>query len=406
MTTIAIIGGGLAGAKTAEALREQDFDGEVLLFGSEEHLPYERPPLSKDYLSGNKSLPDFTVHTADWHLDHRVDVRPGTTVRSVDRESKSIVLPDDSRVGYDKLVLATGSSARRLDLPGADAAGVHLLRSYDDAAALSEAIGNSTRLAIVGGGWIGLEVAASARTRRIEVAIAESAALPLQAIMGDEVAEVFASLHREHDVDLRTSVSVDEIISSGGAATGIRLADGATIEADTVLVAAGAVSELGLAQAAGLATGDGGVLVDAGLRSSDPDIFAVGDIANAMHPILGHRVRVQHWANALNQPAVAATNLLGGDAQYTNLPYFYTDQYDLGMEYVGLADADDEVVIRGDLAAREFVAVWCSSEGRVKAGMQVNIWDQLDDLKALIGAAKPVDTDRLADSSIPLSQLH
>lgn len=405
MTAVVIVGGGLAGAKTAEALREQDFDGDVVLIGAEDHLPYERPPLSKEFLAGTKQPAEFTVHDADWYRDNNIDLRPGTTVERVDTDAKQVVLPDGSTVAYDKLVLATGSSSRHLNLPGEDTAHVHHLRTLDEATALGDDIGPGRRLAIIGGGWIGLEVAASARQRGAEVTVAEVGELPLLSVMGREVAQVFADLHREHGIDLRTGVQVQEILETEGFATGIRLGDGTTVDADAVLVAAGAVPALGPAESAGLDIDGGGVLVDAGLRSGNPDVFVVGDIANAEHPVLRRRVRTEHWANALNQPAVAVTNLLGGAAEYDNLPYFFTDQYDLGMEYAGLAGADDTVILRGDVAAREFVALWVSDDARVLAGMQVNIWDQLDDIKALITAGRPIDLDRAADADVPLTQL-
>lgn len=405
MTTIAIVGGGLAGAKAAEALREQDFDGDVVIFGVENELPYERPPLSKEFMQGKQDLPEFTVHDTDWYLDQRVEFRPGTRIDKVDAEAKTITLPDGSTLIYDKLLLATGSSSRHIDLPGADASGVHYLRTVDDARAIRDVLTEGTRLAIVGAGWIGMEVAASARERGVEVTIAESAKLPLLRALGPEVAQVFADLHREHGVDLRTEVKVEEITTDNGAATGLRLEGGDTIEADVVLVAAGAVPNLEVAESAGLDIDGGGVLVNAGLRSSDPDIYVVGDIANAEHPILERRVRVEHWANALNQPTVAVTNMLGGSAEYEKLPYFFTDQYDLGMEYSGLSDGYEKVVFRGDVPGREFVVFWLDGDNTVLAGMQVNIWDQLDAIKELIVSGDPVDPEKLADSSVELSEL-
>lgn len=405
MTTIAIVGGGLAGAKAAEALREQDFDGDAVIFGVENELPYERPPLSKEFMQGKQDLPEFTVHDTDWYLDQRVEFRPGTRIDKIDAAAKTVTLPDGSTLTYDKLLLATGSSSRHIDLPGADAAGVHYLRTVDDARAIRDVLTEGARLAIVGAGWIGMEVAASARERGVEVTIAESAKLPLLRALGPEVAQVFADLHREHGVDLRTEVKVDEITTENGTATGLRLEGGDTISADVVLVAAGAVPNLEAAESAGLDIDGGGVLVNAGLRSSDPDIYVVGDIANAEHPILERRVRVEHWANALNQPAVAVTNMLGGGAEYENLPYFFTDQYDLGMEYSGLSDGYEKVVFRGDVPGREFVVFWLDGDNTVLAGMQVNIWDQLDAIKELIVSGDPVDPDKLGDPSVALSDL-
>ncbi|GAA1481930.1 FAD-dependent oxidoreductase [Gordonia sinesedis] len=405
MSRFVIVGGGLAGAKGAEALRAKDFDGEIVLFAGEDELPYERPPLSKKYLQGEETLPEFTVHDSDWYRDNRIDLRPGTRIEALDATGKTVTLPDGSTVSYDKLLLTTGSRSRHLDLPGADAQGVHYLRTVDESTALRDALTEGTRLAIVGGGWIGLEVAASARERGTQVTVAESAAQPLLHVLGPEVAAVFADLQRSHGVDLRTDVTVAEVTTEDGRATGLRLRDGSTVDADVVLIAVGAVPNLELAEGAGLDTGGGGVLATAGLQSSNPDIFVAGDIANAENPALHRRVRTEHWANALNQPAVAAANMLGGNEQYTNLPYFFTDQYNLGMEYVGLADADNPVVLRGDVDSLEFLAFWLDDQSRLVAGMQVNIWDQLDTIKALIRSEAPVDPAQLADPSVDLATL-
>jgi 3-phenylpropionate/trans-cinnamate dioxygenase ferredoxin reductase subunit len=404
--SFAIVGGGLAGAKAAEALRDKDFAGDVVLFAAEEHLPYERPPLSKEYLAGKKKLAEFTVASSAWYRDHRIDLRLGTSVSSIDTRAHLIALPDESTLHYDKLLLATGSASRRLPIPGADAGGVHYLRTVDDSDALDAAVTDGSSLAIVGGGWIGLEVAAEARRRGASVTVAEAAELPLLGALGREVAEVFAALHRDHGVDLRLGVTVEEITTDGGAATGLRLGDGSIVDADAVLVAVGATPNTDLAAAAGLSMApDGGVLVDSTLCSSDPDIFAVGDIASAPHPLFGMRIRTEHWANALKEPAVAVAGMLGKPTDYAELPYFFTDQYDLGMEYVGHAPEYARVVFRGDVEGREFVAFWLDGDNRVLAGMNVNVWDVLDDVKSLIRSRSPVDPDRLADPQQALGSL-
>lgn len=403
--TFVIVGAGLAGAKAAQALRERGFDGRLVVIGDEHHLPYERPPLSKDFLAGAKTLADFTVQPASWYADHNVELRLGTPAASIDPAARTVTLADGSTVGYDKLLLATGSRSRRLPLPGADATGVHYLRSIDDAVALDLLFKDAGSLAVIGAGWIGLEVTATARGRGVAVHVVEGAEVPLQRSLGSEIGEVFARLHREHDVDLRLGAGVAEISTADGAATGLRLADGSTITADAVLVAVGAQPNIELAEAAGLAIGEGGVLVDAALRSSDPNIFAVGDIAAAEHPLLGARIRTEHWANALNQPAVAAAGMLGEPAEYTALPYFFTDQYDLGMEYVGHAPDYARVVFRGDVAGRAFTAFWLDDDNRVLAGMNVNIWEGLDDIKALIGAKATVDPAVLADPAVAVADL-
>ncbi|OSC39774.1 NAD(P)/FAD-dependent oxidoreductase [Mycobacterium decipiens] len=403
--TFVIVGGGLAGAKAVEALRDSNFDGRIILFADEEHLPYERPPLSKEFLAGKKSLSDFTVQTSDWYHDHDVDVRLGVKVSSVDPSAHTVRLPGDTQVHYDKLLLATGSASRRPAIPGSDAAGVHYLRSYQDAEVLNSVLVQGSSIAVVGAGWIGLEVAAGARRRGVDVTVVEIAEQPLLAAVGEEVGKVFADLHRDHGVDLRLRAQVEEITRADGKATGLKMRDGSTVAADAVLVAVGAKPNVELAERAGLSMGDGGVLVDATLRTSDPDIYAVGDIAAAEHPLFGSRIRTEHWANALKQPAVAAAGMLGRPGEYAELPYFFTDQYDLGMEYVGHAPSFDRVVFRGDVAGREFVAFWLDDDSRVLAGMNVNIWDVLDDVKDLIRSGNPVDADGLADPQSPLADL-
>src|SRR5277367_4854943 len=403
--TFVIVGGGLGGAKAAEALREKDFDGQIILLAEEEHLPYERPPLSKEFLAGKKSLNDFTVHDSDWYQKNDIDLRLGTAVLAVDPAAHTVELPDDTSVRYDKLLLATGSRSRRLSIPGSDAAGVHYLRTFDDASTLNSILTEGSSLAVVGAGWIGLEVAASARQRGVNVTVVETAKLPLVGAVGEEVGSVFSKLHRDHGVDLRLQTEVEEITTADGKANGLRLGDGSTVAADAVLVAVGAQPNIELADQAGLSTGDGGVLVDAALRTSDHDIYAVGDIAAAEHPLFGSRIRTEHWANALKQPAVAAAGMLGEQAEYTELPYFFTDQYDLGMEYAGYAPTYNRVVFRGDVDRREFVAFWLDADNRVLAGMNVNIWDVLDDVKSLIRSRAPVDPDRLADPQQSLGDL-
>jgi len=275
---------------------------------------------------------------------------------------------------------------------------VHYLRTIDDAQALNLLLTEGASLAIVGAGWIGLEVAAGARERGAAVTVVETAAVPLMGALGREAGEVFAAMHRDHGVDLRLGATVAEITTAGGKATGLKLGDGSTVAADAVLVAVGAAANIGLAERAGLATGNGGVLVDAALRTSNPDIFAVGDIAAAQHPVFGTRIRTEHWANALKQPAVAAAGMLGKPQEYTELPYFFTDQYDLGMEYVGHAPEYDRVLFRGDVSGREFTAFWLDDANRVLAGMNVNIWEGLDDIKALVRSREPVDPDQLVDA--------
>ena len=415
---VVIVGGGLAGAKTAEALREEGFDGAITLLAAEDEIPYERPPLSKEFLQGKQEIEDAQVHPASWYEEQHVQLRRGVRAESVDAAAGTVALSTGESLPYTDLVLATGSEPRRPDWPGVEAAGVHVLRTHADAEALREAFGAgpdaagsgpARRLVCVGGGWIGLEAAASARQAGLDVTVLERSAVPLGKILGDRVAGVFAQLHRDNGVDLRTETSVERILVKDGRATGVRLQDGNEIEADLVLLGLGATPRLETARSAGLEIDaeTGGVAVDAALRSSDPHVYAVGDIASVAHPVLGRRLRVEHWATALNQPAVVAKAIVGKNARYTELPYFFSDQFDLGMEYIGWVAPHErvDVVIRGSLEDREFVAFWVAEDGSVKASMNVNIWDVPDAMKPLITECKPVDREALADPEVPLAHL-
>ncbi len=399
-----IIGASLAGAKAAETLRAEGFDGPVMLIGEEAERPYERPPLSKDYLMGKAERETIYVHPESWYAEHDVDLRLGAQVTAVDPAAHEVRLADGSRVGYAKLLLATGSVPRRLPLAGGEADGVLYLRRLGDSDQIRAAFQTATRVVVIGAGWIGLETAAAARAAGVDVTILETADLPLLRVLGREVAQVFADLHREQGVNLRFGVQVAEITAPGGRADGVRLADGTHVPADAVVVGVGITPRLELASDAGLQTGNG-VVVDARLRTSDPDIYAAGDVANAYHPGLGRHIRVEHWANALHQPQTAARAMLGQDAAYDNVPYFYSDQYDLGMEYAGHVEPGgyDQVVFRGDVEGREFIAFWLSG-GRVLAGMNVNVWDVNEVIQEMVRDRRAVDAARLADVDVPLQE--
>jgi len=401
-TAYVIVGASLAGAKAAETLRDEEFDGPVTLIGDETELPYERPPLSKDYLLGKAERDTIYVHPQAWYAEHGVDLRLGARVTGIDPAAHEVTLADGSRAGYAKLLLATGSTPRRLAVPGAESGGVRYLRRVGDSDRIKATFATADRVAVIGAGWIGLETAAAARAADVQVTILEAAELPLLRVLGREAAQVFADLHRDHGVDLRFGVQVAEITGSGGQADGVRLADGSHVAADAIIVGVGITPNVQLAEAAGLETGNG-IVTDARLRSSDPDIYAAGDVANAYHPLLGQHIRVEHWYNALHQPQAAARAMLGQDAAYDRVPYFYTDQYDLGMEYAGYVEPGgyEQVVFRGDVERREFIAFWLGG-GRVLAGMNVNIWDVSDTIQAIVRGARTVDAARLANPDVPL----
>jgi 3-phenylpropionate/trans-cinnamate dioxygenase ferredoxin reductase subunit len=399
-TGIVIVGASLAGAKAAEALRAEGYRGPVTLVGDEAERPYERPPLSKGYLLGKDGKEKIYVHPADWYEQHEVVLRLGTAATAIDPAGHTVTLADGERLPFSKLLLATGSAPRRLPVPGGDGDFVRTLRRVGDSDALRAAFRPGARVVIVGAGWIGLEAAAAARTAGAEVTVLEAAELPLLRVLGREVAQVFADLHRAHGVDLRFGVKVEEL-----RADGVRLGDGSTVPADVLLVGVGISPNTALAENAGL-TVDNGVRTDQHLATSHPDVFAAGDVANAFHPLFGRPIRVEHWANALNQPAVAAASMLGKAAVYDRVPYFFTDQYDLGMEYTGYAEPGgyDRVVFRGDVAGREFIAFWLSG-GKVLAGMNVNVWDVNEAIQQLVRSGSQVDRGALADPDTPLDQL-
>ncbi len=395
-----IVGAALAGAKTAERLRAEGWDGPIVLIGSESELPYERPPLSKDYLRGESPREDARVHPEGFYADNDIDLRLETTVEEIDVEAREVSLAGGERLGYESLLLATGAEPRRLDLPGADLEGVRYLRDLTDADRLREDIEQGGRLAVIGAGWIGSEIAASARQKRLEVTVLEAGKVPLERVLGLEVGEIYADIHRHHRIELRPEAQV-EGFRGGDRVESVSLAGGEEIPADLVVIGVGVAPRTELAERAGLEL-DNGIVVDQSLETSVPGVFAAGDVANAYHPFLGRRIRVEHWANALHQPEVAARAMLGKEASYDRLPYFFSDQYDVGMEYAGYATEWDEVVFRGDVESREFIAFWMR-DGRVLAGMNVNVWDVTDDIQALIRSRAKVAAERLRDPDVPFT---
>jgi 3-phenylpropionate/trans-cinnamate dioxygenase ferredoxin reductase subunit len=399
-----IIGGGLAGAKAAEALRGEGFDGRVILVGSEDELPYERPPLSKEYLRGEAPREKARVHELGFYDENDVELRTGTTVERIDTARQEVELAGGGEpLKYDRLLLATGAEPRRLSLPGADLDGVLYLRDLADADTIAARLARgSGRVVVIGAGWIGSEVAASARQKGLDVTLVEMADVPLERVLGREVGAIYAGIHRDHGVELHTGARL-EAFEGAGRVERVRLAGGAALDCDFVVVGVGVEPRTELAERAGLAVGDG-ILVSKRLETSVEGVFAAGDVANAYHPFYERKLRVEHWANALNQPATAARAMLGKPASYERLPYFFSDQYDVGMEYTGYAAEWDEVVLRGDPAAREFIAFWLK-DGRVLAGMNVNVWDVTDAIKALIGSRRPVPAERLRDPGVSLDEL-
>ncbi|MEU0188465.1 FAD-dependent oxidoreductase [Streptomyces afghaniensis] len=413
--TFIIVGGGLAGAKAAETLRAEGFTGRVILICDERDHPYERPPLSKGYLLGKEERDSVFVHEPAWYAANDIELHLGQTVDAIDRAAKTVRFGEDGTVvRYDKLLLATGAEPRRLDIPGTDLAGVHHLRRLAHAERLKHVLTNLGRdnghLVIAGAGWIGLEVAAAAREYGAEVTVVHSGPTPLHHVLGPELGQLFADLHRDHGVRFHFGSRLTEIVGQDGMVLAARTDDGEEHPAHDVLAAIGAAPRVALAEAAGLEIADrargGGVVVDERLRTSDPDIYAAGDVASFHHTLFETRLRVEHWANALNGGPAAARCMLDRDVTYDRVPYFFSDQYDLGMEYSGWAPPGtyDQVVIRGDASRREFIAFWVK-EGRVLAGMNVNVWDVTDKIQQLIRSKARVNTEALADPHAPLDSL-
>jgi 3-phenylpropionate/trans-cinnamate dioxygenase ferredoxin reductase component len=400
--TLAIIGASLAGAKAAEAAREAGYDGRVVLIGDEAAAPYERPPLSKAVLRGESEPASTRVHPDGYYDEHDIELVTDHVV-AIDTSSRRVALSGGDTLAFDAAILATGAEPRRLAVPGAELDGVRYLRSVDDSNRLREAIRAASRVAVVGAGWIGSEVAASARQMGAEVVLIAPTPVPLGHVLGDVIGEVFRRLHADHGVRLRLGAGVGELRGSGGVEE-VALTDGTTEPADLVVAGIGVTPRTDVAGAGCGLTVDNGIVADQHLETNVAAIYAAGDVANAWHPRYGRHVRVEHWANALNQGTTAGRNVAGWREVYDRLPYFFSDQYDLGMEYVGLSSSSDELVVRGDLDAREFVAFW-HRDGMVSAAMNVNVWDVVDDLKAIITADGPVDPERLADPDIELGDI-
>jgi NADPH-dependent 2,4-dienoyl-CoA reductase/sulfur reductase-like enzyme len=401
-----IVGAGLAGASAAETLRSEGFDGSIDLIGAESHRPYIRPPLSKEYLSGKDELEKAFVHPEDWYATNNVNLRTGTTASSVDKVAHTVTLSDGESIHYDKLLLTTGSSPRRLPLPGTDLDGVYYLRTLDDSKALHSILeAGGKRLVLIGSGWIGMEVAATAKTLGNDVTILERDPIPLAVALGDDLGQMFADVHEKQGVILRMSLTVASIVGAEGRVTGVRIDGGEVVPADLVLVGIGAIPNVELAKAAGLEV-DNGIVTDESMRTSDPDIYAAGDVANAYHPVAKMRLRSEHWANALKGGPVAAKAMLGQSVSYDEIPYFYTDQFDIGMEYSGFGPMTKgaELVYRGDRDSHEFIVFWLAG-GKVVAGMNVNVWDVNEDVQGVIRRGNTVDPAKLADESVPLGSL-
>jgi 3-phenylpropionate/trans-cinnamate dioxygenase ferredoxin reductase subunit len=400
--TFVIVGASLAGAKAAETLRQEGFEGRVVLIGDEPERPYERPPLSKGFLRGESKVDEAFVHEESFYADKGIELLLSTRAERIDVPRAKVVLADGAEVPYDSLLLTTGSTPRRPNLPGVELDGVHFLRTLADSRRLRKAISSASRVVVIGAGWIGCEVAASARRMGVAAAMVDVSSLPLERVLGPQLGAFYRDVHADHGVELHLGTGV-EAIRGGDAVAEVVLSDGTRLEADVAVVGVGVVPRVELAQAAGIDI-DNGIPTDEYLATGLPGVFAAGDVANAWHPVLGRRVRLEHWSSALNQGPVAARNMLGERVAYEKIPYFFSDQYDVGMEYTGLATDVEQVVFRGDPGTREFIAFWLE-DGCVAAGMNVNVWDVADTVADLVRSKRQVDPGRLTDPSTELGSL-
>ncbi|GLZ82075.1 ferredoxin [Actinorhabdospora filicis] len=391
--TVLIVGAGLAGTRAAETLRAEGFGGRVVLIGGETHRPYDRPPLSKAYLNGAPA-DEVYLHDEGWYAEQGIELLLGRPATSLRRADHTVELADGAHLRYDRLLLATGASARRLPLPG----DVHYLRDFGDSTALRETLIKGGRIVLVGGGWIGLEVAAAARGYGCDVTVIEPQPTPLYGVLGAEIGAHFADAHRAHGVDFRLGASVSAFDVDGNRVTAVLTDSGDRVEADAVVVGVGAVPNTALAAEAGLSV-DNGIVVGEDFRTDDPHVYAVGDAASQYRSFYGRHVRVEHWANALDGGPAAARSILGLPAGFDPVPFFYSDQYDLGMEYAGWFPPGgwDTLVTRGDVPGNAFYAFWLS-DGEVVAGMHVNMWDEgIAPVQKLIRERRRVDPEELAD---------
>jgi 3-phenylpropionate/trans-cinnamate dioxygenase ferredoxin reductase component len=401
--TFVIVGASLAGAKAAETLRAEGFDGRLVLIGAEDERPYERPPLSKDYLRGEVGREKVYVHDAGFYAEHEIELRLGRAAVGLDPARREVALDDGERLRYDRLLLTSGAEPRRLSIPGSELDGILYVRNVEDSDALRERLDRGGTVVVVGAGWIGAEVAASARQRGLEVSVVDPSSVPLERVMGTEVGGIYRDIHIDNGVRMLLGAGV-EAFEGETDVERVRTSDGDALECDFVVVGVGVQPRSQLAAEAGIAVDDG-IVVDQHLQTNVPGVFAAGDVANAHHPFYGERIRVEHWANALHQGPVAARSMLGEQgAVYDRVPYFFSDQYDVGMEYSGFTRAWDRVVFRGDPATREFIAFWLRDD-RVVAGMNVNVWDVTDPIQRLIRGRSPVDERRLTDPDIALEAL-
>ena len=399
---VVIVGAGHGAGQVVATLRQQKYAGRIVLIGEESWLPYQRPPLSKKFLAGDMPAERLFVKPPSFYEDPAIDLRLGTRVEAIDRKARSVRTADGETIHYTDLVLATGSRVRRLDLPGSDLAGIHYLRGIDDVNAIRHDLGPAERIVIVGAGYIGLEVAAVAAELGKMVTVVEMADRVMSRVVSPGLSSFYADVHRAAGVELRLGTGVAGFAGAGGRVSGVSISGGETLPADLVVVGVGIVPNVELAADAGLETDDG-IVVDEHCRTADPHVFAIGDCTAHPSRVYGRRIRLESVPNALEQARVAVLNILGGDDVYDQVPWFWSDQYDLKLQIVGLSTGYDRTVLRGDPATRSFSCAYFSGD-RLIAVDAVNNPKDFMQAKALIANGATPDPDRLGDAAVPLKE--
>ncbi len=400
--TFVIVGAGHAGGRAAQAMRQYGFDGRILLIGEEPHVPYERPPLSKELIVTDAGLEKVRLHEAAWYAGNRIELIAGTAATELDAAAKTVGLADGRTIGFDGLMLTTGARVRTLPAPGAELDGVFYLRTIEDSETIRAHISAGTRVAVIGGGFIGLEIAGGAVKRGAEVAVLEAADRPMGRSVAPEVSEWFARMHRDRGVDLRLGISI-AAIEGNGSATGVRLGDGSVVPAEIVVIGIGILPNVEIAQAAGLAV-DNGIVVDDRGRTSHPDIYAAGDVANQPNAFTGRRLRLESYQNAQDQAAAVARNLCGADEAYEDSLWVWSDQHDVNLQMTGAPDNWDRLVWRGDPDEGRFT-VFYMADGRIVAVNTVNNGREMRPARMMMESGKAFEVDALADTSVKLLKL-
>ena len=400
--TFVLLGGGLASATAASTLRAEGFDGRVVIVSDETHVPYSRPPLSKDVLRGEKAAEKTWLRPPAWYASKEIELQLGVRAVEVDPHARRIEFADETSLPYDKLLVATGGIPRTLQIPGADLPGVLFLRTLEDALALRTHLTGAGPVVVIGAGFIGAEVAASARTFGCKVTMLEIAQTPMGRALGPKIGAIYADVHRERGVELRTGVGVEHIEGKGHVQRVITT-DGRVHEAAVVVIGVGLVPDVTLARRSGFATGDG-IRVDEYCQTSVDNVFAAGDIAHHPNPFLGRRIRVEHWQNAQHQGAAAARNMLGQRKPFHEVPWVWSDQYEHNLQVVGLPDPIQHVVVRGDVATRNFSAFFLRND-RVTAALAVNRPEDVRLARLMIQHGTAVSEDSLADIHVNLGEL-